>query len=106
MWTTKLLPENLMKITIETVQSLRLKGVSISPSIINASAKGILNANDRTLLVENGGHLSFSDSLTRNICNEMERNGKKMKRRMATTRKIPVAPALLEEEKSRFNGTS
>ena len=54
------------------------------------------------LLVENGGHLSFSDSWARNIHNEVERNGKKMKRRMATTSKIPVAPALLEEEKYTF----
>ena len=54
------------------------------------------------LFVENGGHLSFSDSWARNICNEMERNGKKMKRRIVTTCKIPVAPALLEEEKFKF----
>ena len=37
------------------------------------------------LLVENGGHLSFSDSWARSIRNETERNGKKMKRRMART---------------------
>ena len=98
----KLLPEDLMKKTIETVQSLRLKGAPISSSIINAIAKGIVIANDRMLFVENGGHLSFSDSWARNICNEMERNGKKMKRRMATTYKIPVAPAFLEEEKFKF----
>ena len=91
-----------MKKTIETVQSLRLKGVPISSSIINAIAKRIVIANDRMLLVENGGHLSFTDSLARNIRNEMERNGKKIKRRMATTCKIPVAPALLEEEKFTF----
>ena len=54
------------------------------------------------LLVENGGHLSFSDSWARNIRNEMEQNGKKMKRCLATTCKIPVAPALLEEEKFTF----
>ena len=91
-----------MKKTTETVQSVRLKGAPISSSIVNAIAKGIVIANNRMLLVENGGHLSFGDSWTRNICNEMERNGKKMKRRMATTCKIPVAPALLEEEKFTF----
>ena len=84
------------------MQSLRLKGAPISSSIINAIAKGIVIANDRMQLVENGGHLSFSDSWARNIHNEMERNGKKMKRCMATTCKIPVAPALLEEEKFTF----
>ena len=91
-----------MKKTIETVGSLRLKGAPISSSIINAIAKGIVIANDRILLVENGGHLSFSDNWARNIRNEMERNGKKTQRRMATTCKIPVAPALLEEEKFMF----
>ena len=89
-----------MKKTIETVQSLRLKGAPIiSSSIINAIAKGVVINNDRMLLVENGGHLSFSDSWARNIRNEMKRNGKNVKRRMATTCKIAVAPALLEEEK-------
>ena len=91
-----------MKKTIETVQSLRLEGAPISSSSINAIVKGIVIANDRMLLVENGGHLSFSGSWARNISNEMERNGKKMKRRMTTTCKIPVAPALLEEEKFTF----
>ena len=87
-----------MKKTIETVQSLRLKGAPISSSIIiNAIA------NDRMLLVKNGGHLSFSDSWARNIRNGMERNGKKMERRMTTTCKIPVAPALLEEKKFTFH---
>ena len=100
----KLLPEDLMKKTIETVQCLRMwKGAPISSSIINAIVKGIVIANDRMLLVENGGHLSSSDSWARNIHNEMVRNSKKMKRRMAaTTCKIPVAPALLEEEKFTF----
>ena len=91
-----------MKKTIETVQSLRLKGAPISSSIINTISKGIVIASNRMLLVENGGHLSFSDSWARNIRNEMERNGKKMKRPMATTCKIPVSPALLEEEKFTF----
>ena len=67
-----LLPEDLMKKTIETVQSLRLKGAPIS------SSKGIVVASDRILLVENGGHLSFSDSWARNIRNEMERNSNNM----------------------------
>ena len=86
------------------MQSLRLKGVSISSFIINAIAKGILNANDRTLLVENGGHLSFSDSLTRNICNEMERNGKKMHGN--NTQDFPWHQLGLKKKNSRFNGTS
>ena len=84
------------------MQSLRLKGAPISSSIINAIAKEIVIANDRMLLIENGGHLSFSDSWASNIRSEMERNCKKMKKRMATTCKIPVVPALIEEEKFTF----
>ena len=64
---------------METVQSLRLEGAPVSSSIIDSIVKGIASANDRMLLIENGGHLSFSDSWTRNIRNEMERNGKTMK---------------------------
>ena len=48
-------------------------------------------ANDRMMIVENGGHLVFGDSWSRNILNGM-------KRRMATTSNVPVSPALLEEE--------
>ena len=55
----KLLPEDLEKKTLETVQSLRLKGAPVSSSIINAIAKGIVIANERMLLVENGRHLSL-----------------------------------------------
>ena len=96
----KLLPKDLMKKTIETVQSTE-RGTNNS-CIINAIAKGIVIANDRMLLVENGRHIFFSDSWARNIFNKMERHGKKTKRRMATTCKSLVAPALLEEEKFTF----
>ena len=44
-----------MKKTIDTISALRLR----TTSIINAVAKGIVQANDKTLLVENGGHLSL-----------------------------------------------
>ena len=98
----KILPEHLMEKTTDTVKSLQLKGAPISRSVINAIAKGIVITNDRMQFVENGGHLSFSDVWARNILNEMDRRGKRIKRRMATTCKIPVAPALLEEEKFTF----
>ena len=55
-----LLPETLMKKTIDTINALRLRGAPATPSVINAVAKGIAQANDRTLLVENGGHLSLT----------------------------------------------
>ena len=46
-----LLPEDIMKKTIDTVSALRLRGASVTSSVINAVAKGIVQANDRTLLV-------------------------------------------------------
>ena len=54
-----LLPETLMKKTIDSIGALRLRGAPVTSSVINAVAKGIVQANDRTLLVEDGGHLSL-----------------------------------------------
>ena len=76
-----------------------LKGAPITSSVINAVAKGIVMANDRSLLVENGGHICLSNDWARKILYRMEKEGKKMVRRMATTAKIPVAPGLLSEVK-------
>ena len=97
-----LLPEDLMKKIIETIQALRLKGAPVTAAVINAIAKGIVMANDRTILVEHGGYLSLSYDWGRNVLYCMEREGKKMTMRMATTEKIPVAPGLLNEAKLSF----
>ena len=53
----KLLPEEIMKKAIQTIKALCLKGATISYNVINAIAKGIVVANDRTMLVEHGQHL-------------------------------------------------
>ena len=98
----KLLPEEITKKAIQTIKALRLKGAPISYNVINAIAKGIVIANDRTMLVENGGHLHFTDNWARNVLNEVERSEKKMVKRMATTSKIPIAPGLLKEEQLTF----
>ena len=87
-----LLPDNLMKKTIETIQAQLLKGALVTAAVINAIAKGIVTANDRTILVEHGGYLSLSHDWGRNVLYRMEREGKKMAVRIATTEKIPVAP--------------
>ena len=54
-----LLPEELMKKAIETVNALRLKGAPVSAPVINSVAKGIILANDSSLLTENGGPISL-----------------------------------------------
>ena len=74
---------------------MRLRGAPLSANVINAIAKGIVVANDRCLLVENGGHLCLSKQWACNISNEIMRTEKKMVRRMATTSKIPVAQRVL-----------
>ena len=61
----KLLPEKIMKKTIRTIKGL--KGAPISYNVINVIAKGIVVANDRTMLVEHGGHLQFTDNWARNV---------------------------------------
>ena len=48
-----LLPERLMKIVIETVANLRLRGAPVSSAVIRAVARGVIIANDRSLLLEN-----------------------------------------------------
>ena len=53
-----LLPDDLMKKTIETIQALRLKGAPVTAAVINAIAKGIVMANERTILVEHGEEMS------------------------------------------------
>lgn len=51
-----LLPDDLMKKTMETIQALRLEHAPVTVAVINAIAKGIVMANDRTILVEHGGY--------------------------------------------------
>ena len=95
-------PETLMRKTIDTISALRSRGTPVTSSVINAVAKGIVQANDRTLLVENGGHLSLSNNWPRKVLYRMDTLGHKMTRRIAATTRIPVAPALLAETKLDF----
>jgi len=97
-----LLPENLMKKVIETVASLRLKGAPVSAAVIRAVARGVIMANDRSLLLENGGYIDLSTDWSRQVLYRFEKLGQKMTSRMATTAKIPIAPALLNETKLDF----
>ena len=64
--------------------------------------KEIVVANDRTMLVEHGGHLKFTEDWAQNVLNGVQRSEKKMVKRMTTTSKIPIAPGLLKEEQLTF----
>ena len=97
-----LLPETLMKKTIDTISALRLRRAPVTFSVINAVAKGIVQVNDKTLLVKNGGQLSLLNDWARKVLYRMDTLGRKMTRRIATTARIPVAPAFLAETKLDF----
>ena len=72
-----LLPKTLTKNTID-ISALRLRGAPVTSSVINGVAKGIVQANDRTLLVENGGHLSLLNDWTRKVLYRRDTLGRKM----------------------------
>lgn len=91
-----------MKKTIDTVDALRLKAAPVSSVVVNAIAKGIVMANDRSILAEFGGYLILSNDWARKILYKMETMGKKMTRRIATTSKAPIAPGILQETKLHF----
>ena len=76
-WTPQQRLEILIKKTIDTISALRLRGAPVTSSVINAVAKG-------------SGHLPLSNDWARKVLTL----GRKMTRRIATTAKIPVAPAL------------
>ena len=92
-----LLPETLTKKKIDAITVLRLRGAPVTSSVINAVTKEIVQANDRTLLAENGGHLYLSKDWARKVLYRMDTLGRKMTRRIATTTRVPVALALLAE---------
>ena len=75
-----------MKKTIQTIKSLRLKDAPIRYNVINAIAKGIVVSSDTVLLVEHGGHLTFTVSWDRNVLNEITRSERRW--RMGTTSKF------------------
>ena len=72
----QLLSEEFMEKTIEIIKGLWLKGAPVSTAIINSVAKGIINANDRSLLDENGGYLSLNHQWGRNVLSFRERRKK------------------------------
>ena len=98
----KLLPKNLMKKVIETVTNLRLRGAPVSAAVIRAVARGVIIANDRSLLLENGGCIDLSTDWSLQVLYRFEKLSQKMTSRRATTAKIPIAPALLIEAKLGF----
>ena len=79
----KLLPEKVMEKAITLIIALRLKGAPVNVNVINVITKGIVMANDHTILIEHGGYLSLSKRWERIILNEVAKKERKMIRRMA-----------------------
>ena len=73
----KLFPAEILKKAIQTIKVFPLNGALISYNVINAIAKGIVLVNDRTMLVEHGGHLKLTDNRARKVLNEVQRSEKK-----------------------------
>ena len=71
-----MLPETLLKKTIDTITALRLRRVPVTFSVINAIAKEIVQVNDKTQLIENGGHLSLSNDWERKVLHRMDTLGR------------------------------
>ena len=88
-----------MQNVVDLVSALRVKGTPVSSSLICSVAKGVIVANDRSLLLENGGHIDVNIDWSRQVLYRFDTIGRKMSCRMATTAKIPIAPALLNETK-------
>ena len=91
-----------MEKTISTVEGLRLKGAPVTAAVINSVAKGFIEANDSSILMENGGYFSLNEQWGRNVLYRMEKENKKMCRRKATTEKAPIAPGILREAKPKI----
>ena len=53
-------------------------------------------------MIEYGGYLSLNSDWGKNVLYRMEKEGKKMTRRCATTSKLPVAPGIISEVKLDF----
>ena len=60
-----------------TIQALRLKGAPVTVPVINAIAKRIVMANDRTILDEHAGYPSLSYDWGRNVLYSMERESRR-----------------------------
>ena len=87
-----LLPEELGSKVLTMIKSMRTSGAVINYNIMKAIALGIVKANDRTLLVENGGSLEFG----RKWCESIKRRLDFVKRK-ATTAKPLLALGLIKE---------
>ena len=87
-----LLPEELDIKVLAMIKAMRTSGAVINYNIIKSIALGIVKANDRTMLVENGGSLEFGIKWCESIAKRLD-----FVKRKATTAKPLLAPGLIKE---------
>lgn len=87
---SKLLSEEIMTKTIQTIRSLQCKSASIIYNVINAITKRIVVTSDRSMLVEQGGHLTFTVNWAHNVLNVIIQSERKMVWRMTTISEIHI----------------
>ena len=54
-----------MQKVVDLVSALRLRGAPVSSSVIFFVARGVIIANDRSVLLENGGHTDLNTDWSR-----------------------------------------
>lgn len=87
-----LLPAEIDEKVLEMIKNMRKSGCAVNYNIAIAIGKGIVLANDRSLLKENGGQINLDFSWCQSI---FRRIG--FTKRRATTAKQPVSPGFLKE---------
>ena len=109
-----LLPAEIDRKVMEMASSMRLAGAVVNYNVLIAVAKGIIIANDRTLLAENGSGIKLGWKWCESIFKRMN-----WTKRKGTTSKPAIAPGLIKEfgltifrniaekvQKQYFTGTS
>ena len=86
------LPTDIDGKVISMIKSMRAAGCVVNYNIAISIAKGIVLANDRSLLKENGGKLEFHYTWCQSIFRRLG-----FSKRRATTAKQPVSPGFLRE---------
>ena len=88
--------------TVDITTALKLNAAPTSKSVLAAVARGAVLSHDRNLLIDNGGHLNFSDDWERRIIYKVTKDEKKMVSRLGNTAAMPIAPAIFSETKLDF----
>lgn len=87
-----LLPQDIDTKVMEMASSMRMSGAVVNYNILIAIAKGIITANDRTLLSEHGGTIKLGWKWCESVFRRM-----KWTNRKGTTSKPIIAPGLIKE---------